>query len=122
MDRRTFENGIVVEVEDKTVVLSGDLYMVHLEFTTSVPLDENDSELKEFCEGDRLSKTEVFKKAAVLKRDLDAVKRYLKESYFESTTKYLQHPKFVERFKQKSLADFQEEKEKIQRRPGKYEE
>jgi hypothetical protein len=118
MERIILNNGIVVEVEDKTVILSGDLYMVHLEFTTMVDLDEEDGELKEFCGGERLSKTTVFKKAAVHERDLEEAKRSLKESYLESTTRYLEHPKFIERFKQKSLKEYQEQKEKARRRIG----
>lgn len=112
MDRNTLKNGIVVEVEDKSAVLSGDLYMVHLEFTISITLGEEDAELRRYCNGKRLCKTKVFKRAAVHERDLDQVRKSLKESYFTTTTRYLEHPRFIERFKQKSLEDYKEEEEK----------
>ena len=112
MERTTLKNGIIVDVEDKTTALSGDLHMVHLEFTISIALGEEDEELRRYCNGDRLSRTQVFKKAAVLESELEEVKTSIKGSYFRSTTRYLEHPRFVERFKQKSLKDFKEEEEK----------
>jgi hypothetical protein len=121
MERTTLNNGIVVEVQDKTVRLSGDLYMVHLEFTTMVTLGEEDDELKRYCGGNCLSKTRVFKKAAVHERYLEEVKNTLKESYLRSVTRYLEHPKFIERFKRKSLDEFRDQKEKALRTGG-YEE
>ncbi len=112
MERTNLKNGVRVEVEDKSAVLSGDLHMVHLEFTISVVLDEKDEELRKYCKGDRLSRTQAFKKAAIHEPELEEVKASIKASYFRSTTRYLEHPRFVERFKQKSLEDFREEEEK----------
>jgi hypothetical protein len=122
METITLNNGIIVEVNDKTVVLAGDMYMVHLEFTTVAKLDEADAELREYCGGELLRKTRVFKKPAVLKRKLDEVKKAMKDSYLASTTPYLGRPRFIERFKAKALEEFREEEVKAQRRLGGYEE
>jgi hypothetical protein len=122
MESTTLKNGIMVDVEDKTTVLSGDLHMVHLEFTISIALGEGDEELRRYCNGNRLSRTQIFKRAAVHERELEEVRRSIKESYFRSTTRYLEHPRFIERFKQKSLEDFKEEEEKKFRAAVVYEE
>jgi hypothetical protein len=116
MNRNILKNGMVVEVEDKTVILSGDLYMVHIEFTISITLGEDDGELRRYCNGDHLRKAQVFKKAAVHERDLEQVKKSLKESYFRTTTRYLEHPRFIERFKRRSLDEYREQEEKNLRR------
>ena len=122
MEKITLNNGIVVEVEDKTVVLSGDLYMIHQEFTTVVKLSEKDSDLKRYCGGDLLRKTRVFKKSAVHERNLEEAKVAMKDSYLASTIPYLEHPKFVSCFKKRCLEEFREQEEKARLRMSGHEE
>jgi hypothetical protein len=118
MEEILLRNKVTVLVEDKTAVLNGDLYMVHFEFTMMVDLDEGDTELRRYCEGDRLTSTSVFKKPAVHERDLEEVRSAIKESYLSTNLPYLEHPEFVSRFKAKMLKDFQEEEEKERRANG----
>jgi hypothetical protein len=113
MDRIELKNGVVVEVDDKTCMLSGDLYMIHLEFSTVVRLEEKDSELRQYCGGEQLKKTRVFKRPAVNKRDLEEVKKTMKESFLQSTTPYMERPKFIKRFKQMCLEELRDQEEKM---------
>mgnify|MGYP001035981173 CR=1 FL=1 len=115
MEEIICSNGVTMLVEDKTAVLSGDLYMVHFEFITMVDLEDGDEELRRFCKSDKLTSTSVFKKPAVHERDLVEVKTAIKESFLSTNLPYLEHPEFVSRFKAKMLKDFQEEEEKERR-------
>lgn len=116
MEEIILKNGVTMQVEDKTAVLTGDLYMVHLEFTTMVNLGEGDTELRRYCKGEKLKFTRAFKKPAVHKRDLEEVKSSMKDSFLSTNLPYLEHPEFVSRFKAKMLKDFQDEEEKERRR------
>jgi hypothetical protein len=118
MEEINFSNGLTVLVEDKTAVLTGDLYMVHFEFTMVVDLDEADTDLLRYCKGNKLRSTSVFKKPAVHERELEAVRRSMKESFLTTNEPYLEHPEFVSRFKTKMLKDFREEEEKERRANG----
>lgn len=118
MEEITLNNGVRVQVEDKTAVLAGDLYMVHFEFTMEVDLDGSDVELRRYCRGDLLRSTRVLKKPAVHERDLEEVRTSMKDSFLATNLPYLEHPKFVSRFKEKMLKDFQEEEEKERRANG----
>ncbi len=113
METLMLKNGVVVEIEDKTCVLSKDLYMIHLEFTTVVELEDEDRELRRFCGADRLKKTRVFRRPAVHERDLQDLKKSLIESYLETTTHYMEHPEFINRFKQMCIKEFKEQEEKM---------
>jgi hypothetical protein len=113
MERIKLKNGVVVEVDDKTCILSGDMYMIHLEFSTVVRLEEEDSELRRYCGGEQLKKTRVFKRPGVNKRDLEDVKKTMKESFLQSTTPYMERLKFINRFKQMCLEEFRDQEEKM---------
>ena len=118
MEEILLSNKVTVLVEDKTAVLTGDLYMVHFEFTMMVDLDEEDAELRRYCMGDKLKSTSVFKKPAVHARDLEEVRSSMKDSFLATNLPYLEHPEFVSRFKAKMLKDFQDEEEKERRANG----
>jgi hypothetical protein len=113
MERLILKNGVVVEVEDKTCVLSHDLYMIHLEFTTIVKLESEDSELMRYCGSEYLRKTRVFRRAAVHEQDLQELINSMKESYLQTTKSYMEHPKFINRFKQMCIEEFREQEEKM---------
>jgi hypothetical protein len=110
----TFElsNGVVVEVLDKTSILSGDLYMVHLEITTVAVLEKEDVELRHYCPSGKLKMTRVIKKSAVHERDLQGVRAGLKESFLNTNRLYMEHPKFISRFKHTCLAKYRDQEEK----------
>ncbi|HHO74899.1 MAG TPA: hypothetical protein ENN05_00520 [Deltaproteobacteria bacterium] len=105
-------NGVTVLVEDRTAVLTGDLYMVHYEFTMMVDLDEDDAGLRRYCKGDKLRSTSIFKKPAVHERDVEEEKAKMRDSYLATNLQYLEHLDFVSRFKAKMLKDFQDQEEK----------
>ena len=118
MEEIVLKNGVRMIVEDKTAVLTGDLYMVHLVFTTCVDLVEEDAELKAFCRSDQARLTRTLKRPAVHERDLEEVRAGLKESFLATNLQYMERPKFVKRFKTKMLKDFQEAEEKRLRTHG----
>ncbi len=118
MEEIILRNGVKVIVEDKTAVLTADLYMIHLKFTTAVELDETDGELRSFVGGDTATLTRDLKKPAVHERDVDQVKRSMKESFLATNLPYMERPAFTSRFKAKLLKDFQEEEEKKKRYHG----
>lgn len=115
MEHIELTNGVLIEVDDKSAILSGDLYMVHLGITFSISLDEEDEELRKYCPGGRLGITRVLNKPGVHRQDLDVVKRDMKESFLRTNMPYMQHPRFVGRFKHTSLARFREEEEKARK-------
>lgn len=118
MEEITLSNGVRMIVEDKTKVLTGDLYMVHIEFTTCADLDEEDVELKRFVNGNQAKLTSIHKRPAVHERDLDAARSTMKESFLATNLPYMEHPQFVSRFKAKMLKDFLEAEEKRIRAHG----
>jgi hypothetical protein len=118
MEEILLKNGVRLTVEDWTAVITGDLYMVHLVFTTIVDLGEEDAELKEFCGGDEARLTRELKKPAVHERDLEQVRSGMRESFLATNLPYLEKPKFVGRFKAKRLRDFREAEEKRNRAHG----
>ncbi len=118
MEEIVLKNGVRMVVEDKTCVLTGDLYMVHFEFTTYVDLGDEDAELKSFCQGTQAKLTRVFKKPAIHERDVDEVRASMKASFLASNLPYMENPKFAARFKAKLLRDFQEAEEKKNRAHG----
>ena len=113
MEKLILKNGVAVEVEDKTCVLSQNLYMIHLEFTTVVKLGGEESELRRYCGSEYLRKTRVFRRAAVHERDLQELINSMKESYLQTTKRYMEHPKFINRFKQMCIEEFREQEEKM---------
>lgn len=118
MEEILLKNGVRLTVEDRTGVLTGDLYMVHFIFTTIVDLDEGDAELKAFCGEDEARLVRELKKPAVHERDLEQVRAYMKESFLDTNLPYMEKPKFPSRFKAKMLKDFQEAEEKSNRAHG----
>lgn len=112
MERIELANGVLIEVEDKSTLLSGELYMVHLAITFSVALDEDDVELRQFCQNGRLGITRVLNKPGVHRKELDEVRKGLKDSFIGTNRAYMEHPRFIERFKHTCLARFKEEEEK----------
>jgi hypothetical protein len=112
METIELNNGIVLEIIDKSSVLSGDLYMVHLEFDTVVNLGAQDTELRHYCPSGKLKMTRVIKKSAVHEQDLQGVRTGLKESFLNTNRPYMEHPKFIKRFKHTCLAKYQEQEEK----------
>jgi hypothetical protein len=115
MERIELTNGVLVEVEDKTTLLSGDLYMIHLAITFSIALEDDDVELRQYCPSERLGITRALSRPGVHLRELDEVKRRLKESFLNTTRIYMENPKFVGRFKQTCLARFREEQDKARK-------
>jgi hypothetical protein len=112
METFEFCNGVVVEVFDRTSVLSGDLYMVNLEFATVVELGAQDAELRHYCPSGKLKMTRVIKKSAVHERDLQEVRSGLKESFLSTNRPYMENPKFISRFKHTCLAAYREQEER----------
>lgn len=112
METFEFSNGVVVEVIDKTSVLSGDLYMVHLEIATVVELEKEDVELRHYCPSGKLKMTRVIKKSAVHERDLQGIRTSLKESFLNTNRPYMKNPKFISRFKHTCLAKYRDQEEK----------
>lgn len=114
MEERTLANGIILRVVDKTVPLAGDLFMVRLEITYTAPLDETEAELRAFC-GAHIVKTRVLERPAVHLSNLDEVRGALRDSYLHTTIRYLEHPKFLGRLKEKTLQEYRERREKFAR-------
>ncbi len=112
------KNGVRMVVEDKTIVLTGDLYMVHFEFTTYVDLSDEDAELKSFCGSSQAKLTRVLKKPAIHERDVEEVRAHMRDSFLATNLPYMENPKFAKRFKAKLLRDFQEAEEKKNRAHG----
>jgi hypothetical protein len=112
METFEFSNGVVVEILDKTSVLSGDLYMVHLEITTVAALEKDDVELRQYCPSGTLKMSRVIKKSAVHERNLQEVRTGLKESFLNTNRPYIEHPKFISRFKHTCLAAYRDQEEK----------
>lgn len=102
-------------VEDKTKNLSRDLYMVRLEFSIILLLDDEDQELFSYC-GDYIRRTRVFEKPAVCERDLEQTKKTMEQSFFETNIPYLNHPEFADRLKKRTLLEMREEDERKKRR------
>jgi hypothetical protein len=114
-ERIELENGVLIEVEDATKHLSGELYMVHVRVSFSVELGESDGELLRYCPSGRLSFTRVFNRPGVHRKDLDRVKAEIRGSFIRTTRPYMEHPRFVERFKKTGLERFRKEEEKALR-------
>ncbi|MGC9324889.1 MAG: hypothetical protein ACP5G0_09125 [Desulfomonilia bacterium] len=115
METILLSNGITVEVEDKTVLITGDLYLIHLEISMVADLGEEDEELRRYCGENRLRRTRVLKKPAIHARDVDEVKQSMKQSFLATNLPYMEHPKFLERFKSFSLTEFKEREKEEQR-------
>jgi len=111
MEERRLKNGIRLTIEDKTAPLTGDLYMVRLEVSYSLALDESETELREYC-GQAITKTRLIERPAVHVSRLDEVKRSLRDSYLESTLHYMQRPSFATKLKRKTLEEYREKLEK----------
>ncbi|MBN1635910.1 MAG: hypothetical protein JW920_05320 [Deltaproteobacteria bacterium] len=115
MEEHEFAGGVRVIVEDKTKNLSGDLYMVRLEFSIILLLDDEDHELLTYC-GDHIRRTRVFEKPAVCERDLEQTKKGMKQSFFETINPYFNHPEFARRLKNRTRLEMHEEDERRKRR------
>lgn len=105
------KNGIRLCIEDKTVPLTGGLYMVRIEIRYSLALEDSDTELRAYC-GDSIVKTRLIERPAVHMRHLAEVKRTLQDSYLESTLHYMQRPSFATKLKRKTLEEYHEKLEK----------
>ena len=108
------KNGLIVTIKDKSVILSGDLWFVRLEITTTCYLENADEELHRLF-GEKIVKTRLIERPAVHQNRLDEVKESLSESYLSSTLHYMQTPKYLKRFKEKALRDQLEKIEKERR-------
>ncbi len=115
MERIDLANGVLIEVEDKSALLSGELYMVHLAITFSIALDEGDVDLLKYCPSGRLGITRVLNKPGVHRKDLETVKHGLRDSFISTNRAYMEHPRFVERFKHTCLLRFREDEEKARK-------
>lgn len=115
METIELSNGVILEILDKTSVLSGDLYMVNLEITTVVALEPDDTELLHYCPSGTLRMTRVLKKSAVHGRDLQEVRSSLKESFLNTNIPYMHNPKFLGRFKHTCLATYREQEAKAEK-------
>lgn len=115
MKRVALNNGVLIEVEDLTKHLSGELYMVHIAITYSVELGEEDGDLRRYCPSGRLAVTRYIHRPGVPKKDLERVKAQLTESFLNTNIPYMEHPHFVKRFKETSLERFRKEEEKARR-------
>jgi hypothetical protein len=118
MEEILLKNGVRMTVEDRTALLTGDLYMVHFVFTTIVDLGEGDEELKSHCNGDEARLVRELKRPAVHERDLEQMKSGMKDSFLATNLPYMEKPRFPGRFKAKMLRDFQEDEEKRTRAHG----
>jgi hypothetical protein len=118
MEEIILSNGVKLIVEDKTAILTADLYMIHLKFTTAVDLDDDDAELREFVRGDQATLVRELKKPAVHEREVDEVRDAIKESFLATNLPYMERPRFIDKFKAKMLKDFREEQEKKKRSHG----
>lgn len=118
MEEILLKNGVRMIVEDRTAILTGDLYMVHFIFTTIVDLGDDDAELKSFCGGDEARLVRELKKPAVHERNLEQAKADMRDSFLATNLHYMEKPKFPRRFKAKMLKDFQEVEEKRKRAHG----
>lgn len=115
METIELSNGVVLEIVDKTSVLSGDLYMVYLEITMVVAIEPDETELLHYCPSGRLKMTREMKKSAVHGKELLEVKASLKESFLNTNIPYMHHPKFIGRFKHTCLAAYREQEEKARK-------
>ena len=104
MDEIRLKNGIIITIEDNTMLLSGSLYIVRMVFKTCVSLGDQDSDLKSIC-GDTIVIEKLFEKSAVHKDDLNKVKGTLKESFLSTTVPYMSTEKFISRLKAKTLKE-----------------
>jgi hypothetical protein len=104
LDEMRLENGIVVKIEDKTRLLSGNLYIVRMVLKVCVALGGKDAELKSVC-GDTIVIEKLFEKSAVHKDDLDKVKNTFKDSFLATTVSYMKTEKFISRLKAKTLSE-----------------
>lgn len=111
MEEMQLKNGIRLCIEDKTVPLTGGLYMVRIEIRYSLALEDSDTELRAYC-GDSIVKTRLIERPAVHMRHLAEVKRTLQDSYLESTLHYMQRPSFATKLKRKTLEEYHEKLEK----------
>jgi hypothetical protein len=118
MEEILLNNGVRMTVDDRTAVLTGDLYMVHLVFTTEVCLGDGDGELKEFCGEDKAKLVRELKRPAVHEKDLEQERARLRESFLATNLPYMGKPRFPARFKAKILRDFREAEEKRKREHG----
>ncbi|MCD6569290.1 MAG: hypothetical protein J7L53_01140 [Deltaproteobacteria bacterium] len=111
IDEMRLDSGIILRIEDKTVPLAGDLYMVRIAFITCLPLDGSDTELRSYC-GDCITRKRVFEKPAVHRDELDKVKNTIKDSFLSTNLPYMNTDKFVIRLKGRTLKEMREKKEK----------
>jgi hypothetical protein len=114
MEEHILKNGLVLTIKDKSQILSGDLWFVRLEVTTTCYLENADEELRRLF-GEKIIRTKLIERPAVHQGRLDEVKKSLVESYLGSTLQYMQTPKFLKRFKEKELRDKLEQIKKERR-------
>lgn len=105
------DNGVILKIEDKTVPLSGDLYMIRIIFTLLLPLDGNETELRSYC-GACITRERTFEKSAVHAHELDKTKDAIKASFLSTNLPYMNTDKFVTRLKERTLREMKERKEK----------
>jgi hypothetical protein len=114
MEEHILKNGLIITIKDKSQILSGDLWLVRLEVTTTCYLENADEELRRLF-GEKIIRTKLIERPAVHQKRLDEVKKSLAESHLSSTLHYMQTPKYLKRFKETELRDKLEKIEKERR-------
>jgi hypothetical protein len=113
-NERILDNGLVLSIKDKSKILSGDLWFIRLEITTTCYLENADEELRRYF-GEKIVRIKLIERPAVHENVLNEVKNSLLDSYLASTIHYMQTPRFLKRFKEKELRDYLEKIEKERR-------
>jgi len=114
VEERILNNGLVLSIKDKSKILSGDLWFIRLEITTTCYLENSDEELRRYF-GEKIVRIKLIERPAVHECVVGDVKKSLLDSFLASTIHYMQTPKFLKRFKEKELRDYLEKLEKERR-------
>lgn len=113
-NERILNNGLVLSIKDRSKILSGDLWFIRLEITTTCYLENADEDLRRYF-GEKIVRTKLIERPAVHESVVEDVKKSLLDSFLSSTIHYMQTPKFLKRFKEKELRDHLEKLEKERR-------
>jgi hypothetical protein len=111
MEELYLKNGIIIKIEDKTVTLSGDLYLKQLEITYAAPLGKEGVELLSYC-GEHIVQLRRIERPAVHLSRIEEIKHTLKKSSLRTTIPYMEHAKFLPRLKESTLQAYRERQEK----------
>ncbi len=107
-------NGLHLTITDLTVPIAGDLYSVHLQVESSIPIrpeymgvvPENLAQaFQRDCNG-MVAYRRDLKRQGVLRKDLARVKTELLGSFQQNSLPYLSDPSFPEKFVRQRLAEW----------------